>query len=113
MALSRNARRAIAKQRKAEKLERMAKRAHAERNIAIAAIVKANLNGSKPERTPKGLTQDYASFGSGSVSPQKHCEAKQKVTVYGRDMNCKVQRDNTYAANDKRTRPDYESWKSK
>lgn len=48
MALSRAARRAIAKQRQKSKLERMAKRAIAERNMTVQAIVQRNLSGPKP-----------------------------------------------------------------
>lgn len=88
MALSRSARRAVAKQRKAAKLERLAKRAIAERNMKVNAIVRRNLSGPKPARTPNGLTQ--ASVWQGNATPlgkQKHCEAKQKVTVHGKDLN--------------------------
>lgn len=111
MALSRSARRAIARKRATEKLERFARRAIAERNAQVNAIVKRNLSGPRPERTAKGLTQDYSSFSSGSVSPQKHCEAKQRLTINGKTCNVAKVKDNVFRPTDKRNRPDYESWK--
>ena len=88
MAISRNARRKLAKQRHAAKLKRFEGMAQAQRQGEIADIVRSNMsNPHKPERTPKGLVSGiWGNYGQ-SVSPRKHCEAKQKVTVYGKDMS--------------------------
>lgn len=87
MALSRNARRRLNKNKaKARALRKLA-RSEAIRQDAIATIVKRNTRNGAKRNYYKGTTFNYEGGGAASVSPQKHCEAKQRVTVYGKEHN--------------------------
>lgn len=88
MAMSRNARRKLAAERRKAKALRIYNAAEAKRLDKVRSIVQRNMNAPRERNYYRGLTQDYSSFESASVSPRKHCEAKQKVTCFGKDVNC-------------------------
>jgi hypothetical protein len=95
MALSRNARRRLNKNKAKARALRKLNRNEAIRLDTIskmvrkntAAIKRGDIPDSENPRYWRGTTQNYSCGGSQSVSPQKHCEAKQRVTVHGKEQS--------------------------
>lgn len=87
MAKSRNARRKLAAQYRLAKAERLVKRDEALQQEKVKRIVQDNLR-KPPERNYwKGCTQDIWAGVPKPMSQQRHCEAKQRVTVFGKERN--------------------------
>lgn len=72
MALSRAARRAVSAQRKAAKLERMAARAIAERNLDNRKIVEANRATRKQDAFDLRVSKAYGGARLGDAPGQSH-----------------------------------------
>ena len=88
MAMTRNQRRKLNRERAKAKALRLYERDKALQAEKVKAIVAENVR-RKPERNYYAGTTSriWCNGASASVSPQKHCEAKQRVTVYGKTVN--------------------------
>ena len=88
MAMSRNARRKLARERAKAKALRIYNSEQAKRLDKVRSIVHKNMTTPSERNYYRGCTSNVWGGNAQSVSPRKHCEAKQKVTVYGKEHNC-------------------------